>query len=483
MRKIVREQMQIGEIDISAVRIELDSRDEIPQLLRGLQHLYSNKTLRARIFKELWKIVPDDIDTKNGRSGMDLWSILVLGTLRVSCNCDWDRLQELANNHITLRQMLGHGILDFGKRYPRQTLCDNVRWFTPTVLSNINRIVVNEGHEQIGILPDDPLHSRCDSFVVETNVHFPTDINLFWDAIRKVLELGHQIAEGRSVPGWRQTRHNLRNAKKLFRRVQTLRDRKQRETPEHRLAVRQYVELGECFFTRARRCFGGSKFLTTSLLLQLKIERLIEFVSYGETLAGQLRRRCIEGEKILHEEKMFSLFEPHTKWIVKGKAGITQELGVRVGIVECDSGFILLSRVMAKETDDKVAVPMITDTKKLFPQLSSCSFDKGFHSPDNQEKLAVVLEKVILPRKGKLDGKEAKIESEEEFRRLRRKHAAVESGLNALENHGLDRCSDHGIDGFTRYVALAVVARNIQLLGRKLQDKLLEEEERMRVAA
>jgi hypothetical protein len=74
--------------------------------------------------------------------------------------------------------------------------------------------------------------------------------------------------------------------------------------------------------------------------------------------------------------------------------------------------------------------------------------------------------------------------TEEEFRRLRRKHAAVESGLNALENHGLDGCSDHGIDGFTRYVALAVVARNIQLLGRKLQDKLLEEEEeRMRVAA
>jgi len=56
---------------------------------------------------------------------------------------------------------------------------------------------------------------------------------------------------------------------------------------------------------------------------------------------------------------------------------------------------------------------MITDTKRLFPQLSSCSFDKGFHSPDNQEKLAVVLEKVILPRKGKLDGKEAKIESED----------------------------------------------------------------------
>ena len=475
--------MQIGENDISAVKIELNTRDEIPQLLRGLQHLYSNATLRARIFKELWKMVPDDIDKENGRTGMDLWSILVLGTLRVCSNCDWDKLQELANNHYTLRQMLGHGILDFDKRYPRQTLCDNVRWFTLEILNRINRIVVGEGHEQIGIRPDDKLHSRCDTFVVETDVHFPTDINLLWDAIRKVLELGHQIAEGRSVSGWRQTRHNLRNAKKLYRRVQKLRDQKKKATPEHRLAVQQYVELGECFFTRARQCFGASAFLTRSLMLQLKIERLMEFVSYGETLTGQLRRRCINGETIPHEEKLFSLFEPHTEWIVKGKAGINQELGVRVGIVECDSGFVLLSRVMTKETDDKAAVPIITDAKKLYPQLSSCSFDKGFHSPDNQEKLAVLLDKVILPRKGKLDSKEVEIESEEEFKRLRRKHAAVESGLNALENHGLDRCPDHGIEGFRRYVALAVVARNIQLLGRKLQDKLLEEEEWHRAAA
>ena len=117
--------MQIGEIDISDVNIELNTRDEIPQLLRGLQHLYTDTTLRSKIFKELWKMVPDDIDTENGRTGMDLWSILVLGDLRVSCNCDWDKLQELANNHYTLRQMLGHGVFDFDKRYPRQTLCDN----------------------------------------------------------------------------------------------------------------------------------------------------------------------------------------------------------------------------------------------------------------------------------------------------------------------------------------------------------------------
>ena len=62
-------------------------------------------------------------------------------------------------------------------------------------------------------------------------------------------------------------------------------------------------------------------------------------------------------------------------------------------------------------------------------------------------------------------------QSEAEFVRLRRQHSAVESAINALESHGLDVCLDHGIVGFRRYVALAVVARNIQRLGAVLRQQ------------
>ena len=104
----------------------------------------------------------------------------------------------------------------------------------------------------------------------------------------------------------------------------------------------------------------------------------------------------------------------------------------------------------------------------------SCSFDKGFHSPENQEHLRGILDQVILPRKGKLSAINKEIENSEAFREARRKHSAVESSINALENHGLDRCLDHGIEGFKRYVALAVVARNIQIMGHVLQQKELK---------
>ena len=177
----------------------------------------------------------------------------------------------------------------------------------------------------------------------------------------------------------------------------------------------------------------------------------------------------LQGETISHAEKVFSIFQPHTEWIVKGKAGVPMELGLRVCVVEDQHGFILHHQVMEKTTDDRVAVSIVQETKTRFSDLSSVSFDKGFHSPQNQAELKKILDRVVLPKKGKLSKADKVREHDPEFIRLRSKHSAVESCINALEVHGLDRCLDHGIDGFKRYVALAVLARNIQHLGAVLR--------------
>jgi hypothetical protein len=106
------------------------------------------------------------------------------------------------------------------------------------------------------------------------------------------------------------------------------------------------------------------------------------------------------------------------------------------------------------------------------------SFDQGFYSPLNKARLSELLDHVILPKKGKLSQAEAAIEHGEEFMTARRKHSAVESGINALEQHGLDRCPDHGIMGFKRYVALSVLSRNLQILGHMIQQKECKRQKR-----
>ena len=133
---------------------------------------------------------------------------------------------------------------------------------------------------------------------------------------------------------------------------------------------------------------------------------------------------------------------------------------------------------MEPTTDDQIAVPFVTAIGVRFPEIHSVSFDKGFHSPANQRQLPQVVALPVLPKKGKRSAAEWEREHDSRFIRLRQRHSAVESAINALEAHGLDLCPDHGLDGFKRSVAMAVVARNVHHLGAILLAAEAEQERR-----
>jgi IS5 family transposase len=202
------------------------------------------------------------------------------------------------------------------------------------------------------------------------------------------------------------------------------------------------------------------------------------FIGHAVRQIDQTRRRVLQGEVVPHAEKVFSVFETHTEWISKGKAGVPVELGLRVCVMEDQHRFILHHQVMEKQTDDQVTVAMVKETRQRFGDLAACSFDKGFHSPANQQELQAHLKLVALPRKGKLSQQAQAVERAEDFVAARRQHSAVESAINALEVHGLDRCPDHGIRGFKRYVALAVVTRNIHRIGALLRAQEIRRAQR-----
>jgi hypothetical protein len=311
--------------------------------------------------------------------------------------------------------------------------------------------------------------------VVETDVHYPTDINLLWDALRKLIIGCGRLSRGAGISGWGKYRYNLRQVQRRLRQVQRLKastssDAKKQAAQDKKIrhAYRQYLALASSLVARAedtlRQWAAGE---------EATVERaeIACFVGHAHRQIDQIERRVLQGEKIPHAEKVFSLFEPHTEWISKGKAGVPVELGLNTCILEDHYGYILHHRVMAGETDAAVAVPMVEETQARFPGLKQCSFDEGFYTPANQADLRNLLDVSVLPQKGRLSSEEEAFESSAVFVAARRQHAAVESAINALEVHGLDRCPDHGIDGFKRYVALAVLARNIQHLGARLKQK------------
>lgn len=312
--------------------------------------------------------------------------------------------------------------------------------------------------------------------MVETEVHYPTDISLLFDATRKVIELTADLSADLGLSDWRQHAYNVKQLKRGLRAAQSTKHSKarndaQKEKNDARLiaAHTRYLELACGYLDKAQETLAKTVAGNTPQLAS-KIE-IEAFITHAERQIDQTRRRVILGETIPHAEKVFSVFETHTEWISKGKAGVPVELGLRVCVMEDQHRFILHHQVMQKQTDDQVAVDMVTETLERFDNLEACSFDKGFHAPANQQALSAHLKLVALPRKGKLSQQAHAIEHAEDFVKARRQHAAVESAINALEVHGLDRCPDRGIVGFKRYVALAVVARNIHRIGAILRER------------
>lgn len=317
------------------------------------------------------------------------------------------------------------------------------------------------------------MKGRCDSFVVETNVHYPTDINLLLDAACKVIQQTAELCKRYKRSDWRQYQYNIKRIKRLMRIIQKKkRGGSKNETQKNKVeqaikdAHQEYIALVQKYLDKAQATIKVLEKVVTLKMQDLPlIESIMHFLAHADRQIDQIKRRVLQEEKIPHWEKVFSLFEPHTDWIVKGKAGVPMELGLRVCILEDQHQFILHHRVMEKETDDKIALPMIQETRTRFPELNRCSFDKGFHSNENQEGLRRELDVVALPRKGRLSKQAQDIEKSEDFIHAHDKHSAVESAINALEVHGLDTCPDHGINGFKRYIAVAIVAKNLDRIG------------------
>ena len=179
---------------------------------------------------------------------MALWRILVMGVLKQGLGCDFDRVQELANQHRTVREFLGHGAFAQDEVYQLQTIMDNVRLLTPALLSAVGvswwRVGIRWREKSLA----SHCAGRCDSFVVETNVHYPTDVGLLWDAMRCLLRETGPAAKKHGVVGWRQWRYLTQEVRTLFNRVRST--RRAKSQPDR---VAAYVKQCRVLLSAPRR--------------------------------------------------------------------------------------------------------------------------------------------------------------------------------------------------------------------------------------
>jgi transposase, IS5 family len=408
-----------------------------------------------------------------GRPGMDLWHILVLAAVRVGLDIDYDRLEDLANHHKLIRLMLGVDDIWNNVSYKYNTVRDNVSLIRDETLKRINVLVANYGRCLLNTGKGRKMQLKTDSYVFECNVHFPTDLNLAWDCIRKCIELTVNDKELYRLGNWRKYSYWLSDLKSKYRSCAAA-VFSGGKNKEERVKKITGIFLAGCI-RLSEKIENTLVVGAANGIMRIDIDRFHHLLKLHIDL---INRRLLNGEKIPHGEKLFSVFEQHTEWISKGKKHPSVELGHKLLITTDENDLIIDYKVMINESDSEQVRELLERIERNYgaDSIFSWSTDKGFSSKHNKEYSKKYIDHLCMPKKGKCNKLEAEEEHQKQFIKLRHKHSAVESNINCLEHHGLNRCPDKGINAYNRYAGIGVLAYNLHKIGNFLIAQKLKEE-------
>jgi IS5 family transposase len=309
---------------------------------------------------------------------------------------------------------------------------------------------------------------RTDGTVVETHIQAPSDSRLLADSVRvlgRTLQRAKQVLSGQTDLGAQVFRNRTRSARKSARQVQRLVTR-QKEAAKQ--AYRKLVQITKQSVSQAQQVLEALAEYRDPQAQGLK-ETLETFVPRAEQVIEQTIHRVFQDEKVPAEQKIVSIFEPHTAIIRRGKAGKPVEYGRKVWLDEVEGGLVTRWEVLNGNPSDRDQwIPSLDAHQQRFGKPpTQASADRGVFSADNEaEAQHRGIKRVVLPKPGKKSEQRRQREKQPWFRRVRRWHAGVEGRISVLKRcFNLDRCLNHGEAGFQRWVAWGVIAHNLKKIG------------------
>jgi len=478
MRKRFEQQITIGRKLVEDTVIPTAKRNgALPGLCAALKEIYVTPKWNEQVFEILEKTIYSK-NNNTGRPGMNLWEIFVLSQVRLCQNISYDDLHYIANHDKLIRQIMGveSTFCNVDEEFTYQRIIDNVGLLDDETVKKLNEIIISLGHDTFKKKEKEALRLKTDSFVIESNVHFPTDYNLLWDSARKCLDFVAKIQQKNNLYGWRKLKDwnsELKNKMRALGKASASGGKGKKS---------RIKETAQCLLTKAKSLMtklesSVDTFPRNDKKDIVNILGLKAYMSLLKLHIDLLKRRIIDGEEIPHSEKIFSIFEDYTEWITKGKLRPNVELGKRTSITTDQYNLIIDYQVMDHQTDSEIVPDLARRIFEKF-EVNSWSFDKGFWNKNNKKLLKENVVTVVLPKKGKCNKEEHEEEHKPLFKKLRNKHSAVESNINELEHRGLNRCPDKGYSHFKRYVGLAICAYNLRKIGNHLisEQRKVEQE-------
>src|SRR5258707_1703919 len=290
---------------------------------------------------------------ETGRSGLTPQQILRSLVLMRIKNWDYRELRERIADGCTLRQFTDFYCLPVPRH---DAFHRGFTRLTPETLKAINDLVVQAA---VDLELEDGQKLRVDTTVVQTDIHHPTDNTLLWDVVRVVTRLVGRLAkamERRRIKGFCDRTRAARRRMLTIQRMTT--------TQRHHQQIGKYRELigiAEEVVESARRTLEKtSKARGQDMFADLAIGEIrkdIEhFCGLGSRVIDQARRRVLDGQQVATAEKIYSIFEPHTDLIKRGKVRTPIEFGHKVFLAENVQGLITQHEVLKGNPSDEVHV-------------------------------------------------------------------------------------------------------------------------------
>ena len=466
MRRLKHRQRSFADLELEQQGVRLEPA------------LAAISALLDRQSSDLLKAVAQDLrrglkQASQGRDGMSAEQVLRALVLKQIKNWSFRELRERIADGLTLREFTRFGAAPVPQHKAFHRASARL---TPATVQALNAAVVELA---IALGVEDARRVRMDTTVSETDIHFPTDSGLLCDAVRVLTRTATRILdELPELPArlFNRTRAARRRTQEIQRL--TRRERQSLQVPKYRelLTITTQVLTNVRAVAKAARAVVPRLPFEVALRVEGLCEEIGQYAGLADRVVAQTRRRVLEGEQVAATEKLYSIFEPHTDLIMRGKANKPVEFGHKLFLAESRRGLILDYQVLAgNPTDEGHVKPWLQRHLKRFgaaPDLAAG--DRGFYSPANVDDLraaGVGLE--CLPQRGGTKTPErAAYEKSRRFKQGQKFRAGVEGRISVLaRGRGMRRCRLKGKHRFELFIGLVVLANNLLVLGRHLASK------------
>ena len=274
-------QLSFADLELQFQGVQLD-----PLLRTIAEFLDQHLTLIEQVRKDLERGLKNPRTGRNGIAPSQVLRSLVL--MRVK-NWDYRELQERIHDGFTLRSFTAFDSQPVPKHDAFNRAFNRL---TPETLRDINQLVV-QAAVQLGL--EDGKTLRVDTTVVESNIHYPTDATLLWDAVRTITRLIEDLHE-KLPDGVQGFTNRTRSARRRMQAIQRMSaaERTHQQEPKYRELIRiteQVVNNARQVVEKAKAAAGTGADLITSLSIDSLRSEIAGYCKLADRVIDQSRRR------------------------------------------------------------------------------------------------------------------------------------------------------------------------------------------------